>query len=132
MKRLATLIATAATGIVLSTAVEAQVTLKASHQFPGGKGDVRDNMMQLIAKEAEAANVGLNVEVYPDAALFQAPLKVEQQWDAIVNGQLDITLLPLDYASDKVRAFSATLMPGLVRSQDRALRINQSQFMTVH
>ena len=130
MKRLATLIATAATGIVLSTSVEAQVTLKASHQFPGGKGDVRDNMVQMIAKEADAANVGLNVEVYPDAALFQAPLKVEQQWDAIVNGQLDITLLPLDYASDKVRAFSATLMPGLVRSQDRALRINQSQFMT--
>jgi TRAP-type transport system periplasmic protein len=130
MKRLATLVAAAAAGIVLSTSVEAQVTLKASHQFPGGQGDVRDDMVQIIAKEAKAANVGLNIEVYPNAALFQAPLKVEQQWDAIVDGQLDITLLPLDYASDKVRAFSATLMPGLVRSQDRALRINQSQFMT--
>jgi hypothetical protein len=31
MKRLAALIATAATGFVLSTSVEAQVTLKASH-----------------------------------------------------------------------------------------------------
>jgi len=28
-----------------------------------------------------------------------------------------------------VRAFSATLMPGLVRSQDRAQRLNESQFM---
>ena len=130
MRRLAAFIATAAAGFVLCTSVEAQVTLKASHQFPGGKGDVRDDMVQLIAKEAKAANVGLNVEVYPDAALFQAPLKVEQQWDAMVNGELDMTLLPLDYASDKVPAFSATLMPGLVRSQDRAWRINQSQFMT--
>ena len=48
----------------------------------------------------------------------------------MVNGQLDITLFPLDYASGKVRAFSATLMPGLIRSQDRAKRINDSQFMT--
>jgi TRAP-type transport system periplasmic protein len=130
MKRLAALIATAATCLELCTSAAAQVTLQASHQFPGGQGDVRDDMVQIIAKEAKAANVGLNIEVYPNAALFQAPLKVEQQWDATVDGQLDITLLPLDYASDKVPAFSATLMPGLVRGQDRALRINQSQFMT--
>ena len=31
----------AATGFVLVTGAQA-VTLKASHQFPGGKGDVRD------------------------------------------------------------------------------------------
>ena len=47
----------------------------------------------------------------------------------MVDGQLDITLFPLDYASGKVPAFSATLMPGLIRSQDRAKRINDSQFM---
>ena len=47
----------------------------------------------------------------------------------MVNGQLDITLFPLDYASGKVPTFSATLMPGLIRSQDRAKRINDSQFM---
>jgi len=47
----------------------------------------------------------------------------------MVNGQLDITLFPLDYASGKVRTFSATLMPGLIRSQDRAKRVNNSQFM---
>ena len=34
--------------------------MKASHQFPGGKGDVRDDMVQMIAKEAKAANVGLD------------------------------------------------------------------------
>jgi TRAP-type C4-dicarboxylate transport system substrate-binding protein len=36
---------------------------------------------------------------------------------------------PLDYASGKVRAFGATLMPGLVRSHDRAARLNNSPFM---
>ena len=47
----------------------------------------------------------------------------------MVNGQLDITLFPLDYASGKIPVFSATLMPGLIRSQERAKRINNSQFM---
>jgi TRAP-type transport system periplasmic protein len=108
-----------------ASAVAADVTLRASHQFPGGKGDVRDDMVQMIAKEAKAANVGLNVQVYPGASLF----KPNDQWNATVNGQLDITLFPLDYASGKVPAFSATLMPGLIRSQERAKRINQSQFM---
>ncbi len=112
----------AAATLVGSAAAE---TLRASHQFPGGKGDVRDDMVQMIAREAKAANVDLDIQVYPGASLF----KPEQQWNAMVNGQLDITLFPLDYASGKVRAFSATLMPGLVRSQERAQRLNKSQFM---
>ena len=106
-------------------AFAADVVLRASHQFPGGKGDVRDDMVQMIAREAKAANVGLNIQVYPGASLFKA----EQQWNAMVNGQLDITLFPLDYASGQVRDFSATLMPGLIRSYDRAKRINNSEFM---
>jgi TRAP-type transport system periplasmic protein len=111
--------------VLAGPALGQNVVLKASHQFPGGKGDVRDDMVQMIAKDAKAANVGLDVQVYPGASLF----KPNDQWNAIVGGQLDITLFPLDYASGKVREFSATLMPGLVRSQARAQRLNGSQFM---
>src|SRR5512141_2475114 len=125
MKRITAIIAGAAAVIALSGAAQAQTILKASHQFPGGKGDVRDDMVQMIAKEAKAANIGINIQVYPGASLF----KPNDQWNALVNGQLDITLFPLDYASGKVPAFSATLMPGLIRSQERAKRINASQFM---
>ena len=116
-----------ALGLCALTALpsQAQVVLKASHQFPGGKGDPRDEMVQIIAKEAKAANVGLDVQVYPGASLF----KPNDQWNAMVNGQLDISSFPLDYASGKVRAFGATLMPGLVRNHERAGRLNQSQFM---
>jgi len=106
-------------------ALAANVTLRASHQFPGGKGDVRDEMVQMIARDAKAANVGLEVQVYPGAALFKA----NEQWNALVNGQLDISSFPLDYASGKVRSFGATLMPGLVRNHERAARLNDSAFM---
>jgi TRAP-type transport system periplasmic protein len=125
MRRISTVLAGAVAVIAISGAAQAQITMKASHQFPGGKGDVRDDMVQMIAKEVKAGDVGIDIQVYPGASLF----KPNDQWNAMVNGQLDITLLPLDYASGKVRAFSATLMPGLIRSQDRAKRINDSQFM---
>lgn len=109
----------------VSAASAQTVTLRASHQFPGGKGDPRDEMVQIIAKEVKAANVGLDMQVYPGASLF----KPNEQWNAMVNGQLDISAFPLDYASGKVRDFGATLMPGLVRSHARAERLNDSPFM---
>jgi TRAP-type transport system periplasmic protein len=114
-----------AAGIGAASAVQAETVLKASHQFPGGRGDVRDDMVQMIAHKAKEANVGLDVQVYPGASLF----KPAQQWNAMVDGQLDISLFPLDYASGKVPTFSATLMPGLIRNQERAKRINKSPFM---
>src|SRR5881394_107781 len=101
------------------------ITLRASHQFPGGRGDVRDEMVQIVAREAKGANVELEIQVYPGASLF----KPNDQWNALVNGQLDISSFPLDYASGKQRAFGATLMPGLVRSHERAQRMNDSPFM---
>jgi TRAP-type C4-dicarboxylate transport system substrate-binding protein len=103
----------------------AEVKLKASHQFPGGKGDARDEMVQIIAREVAAANVGLEVQVYPGASLF----KPTEQWNAMVRGQLDISAFPLDYASGRHPQFSATLMPGLVKNHDHALRLNDSPFM---
>jgi TRAP-type C4-dicarboxylate transport system substrate-binding protein len=110
---------------IANVADAADVTLKASHQWPGGKGDIRDEMVQMIAKEAEAANVGLTVQVFPSSSLF----KPKEQWGALTKGQLDISAFPLDYASGRVPQFSATLMPGLVRNHERAQRLNTSPFM---
>src|SRR6185295_7524431 len=111
--------------VVAGSVAAAPVTLRASHQFPGGKGDVRDEMVQIIARDAKAAGVDLDVQVYPGASLF----KPNEQWNAMVNGQLDISSFPLDYASGKVREFGATLMPGLVRNHERAARLGNSKFM---
>jgi len=111
-------------GLSVATSASA-VTLKASHQWPGGKGDVRDEMVQIIAKEVAKANVGLDIKVYPGKSLF----KPKAQWQAMVKGQLDISAFPLDYASRYHPQFSATLMPGLVKNHDHALRLNSSPFM---
>ncbi|PTW62449.1 TRAP-type C4-dicarboxylate transport system substrate-binding protein [Breoghania corrubedonensis] len=113
-----------ATGLI-AAASAADITLKASHQWPGGKGDVRDEMVQILAREVEKADVGLKIQVYPGQSLFKA----KEQWGAMVKGQLDIAAFPLDYASGRHPEFSVTLMPGLVRNHERAARLNSSEFM---
>jgi len=118
------LLAGAVLGVFVASSASA-ATLKASHQWPGGKGDVRDEMVQIIAKEVAKANVGLDIKVYPGKSLF----KPKAQWQAMVKGQLDISAFPLDYASGFHPQFSATLMPGLVKNHDHALRLNSSPFM---
>jgi len=104
---------------------DAQTVLRASHQWPGGTGDLRDEVVQIIGREVEAAGVGLEMRIYPGEALFKA----RDQWPAMVRGRLDITALPLDYMSGRHPQFSATLMPGLVKDYDHALRLNASPFM---
>ncbi|MHB0851191.1 TRAP transporter substrate-binding protein [Stutzerimonas nitrititolerans] len=115
----------AAALLVASIPSFAETVLRASHQFPGNQGDPRDEMVQIIAREVAAANVGLKVQIYPASSLYKA----NEQWGAMTRGQLDMTALPLDYASGRVPQFSATLMPGLVKNYDHAQRLNQSDFM---
>ncbi|MEE3170184.1 MAG: TRAP transporter substrate-binding protein DctP [Pseudomonadota bacterium] len=115
----------ASLSILVSGVAVAETVLRVSHQFPGGKGDVRDEMVQLMAREVAAADVGLELQVYPGQSLFKA----KEQWGALVRGRLDMTSLPLDYASGRHPEFSATLMPGLVRNHERAARLNDSEFM---
>ena len=103
----------------------ADIVLKASHQFPGGKGDARDEMVQILAKEVEKANVGVRIQVYAGQSLYKAM----EQYKPLTEGQLDITSLPLDYASGFQPAYSATLMPGLVKNHSHAARLNVSPFM---
>ncbi|APE30351.1 ABC transporter substrate-binding protein [Halomonas aestuarii] len=117
--------AAAALTLAFASSASAETVLRASHQFPGGQGDVRDEMVQMIAKEVEAADVDLKIQVYPGQSLFKA----KEQWGALVRGRLDMTSLPLDYASGRHPEFSATLMPGLVRNHERAQRLNDSEFM---
>ncbi len=111
--------------VVATPALAENITLKASHQFPGGKGDVRDEMVQMIAREVAAANVGLEIKVFPGSSL----VKAKEQWKAMLSGQIDMSAFPLDYASGFHPQFGATLMPGLVKGHAHARRINDSAFM---
>lgn len=114
----------AAMTLMLSSIVIADdVTLKASHQW--NTKDVRHQMVQIIADEVAAADVGLAVQIYPSKQLY----KPREQWTPLTRGQLAITAFPLAYAAGKHPEFDATLMPGLVKNHDHAAKLNDSDFM---
>ena len=115
----------AAAVLALAGGAHAETVLKLSHQFPGGKGDVRDEMVQMMARDVAAAKVDLTIKIFPGSSL----VKPQEQWKAMLTGQIDMASFPLDYASGFHPQFGATLMPGLVKSHAHARRINDSDFM---
>jgi TRAP-type C4-dicarboxylate transport system substrate-binding protein len=106
-------------GAVLSaapaTAAES-MTLKISHQFPAHT-DFRDQVARKFAKEVEKRTGGqIKFQIYPGASLF----KPKQQFEAMANGALDMSVYPLAYSGGKLPATNLTLMPALIKSYKQA------------
>ena len=97
--------------------------LRLSHQW--STADVRHEVAQMVADEVAAADVDLEITIFPSSALFKA----REQYRPLSRGQLDMTVLPLSYAGGQQPAFNLTLMPGLVKNHDHAARLNDSEFM---
>ena len=105
------------------SAQAADQVLKVSHQW--STSDVRHKVAQMVADEVAAADVGLELKIYPSKSLF----KPKEQYRPLTRGQLDITVVPLAYAAGQQPAYNLTLMPGLVKNHDHAARLVESPFM---
>ena len=96
------------------------VTLKISHQFPGGtlkEGDFRDRLVRNFALEVEKRTKGaLKFEIYPGSSL----MKTNAQFSSMRKGALDMALIPLSYAGGEIPEVNIGLMPGLVVSYEQA------------
>ena len=94
------------------------VTLKISHQFPGGtleQGDFRDRLVRKFAADVEKkTNGALKFDIYPNSSL----IKVNSQFSALRRGALDLSLVPLSYAGGEVPETNIGLLPALVPSYD--------------
>ncbi len=92
------------------------VTLKISHQFPGGtidEGDFRDRLCRKFAAELEKrTNGAIAAQVYPNSSL----MKTVAQFSAVRKGALDLSLYPISYAGGEYPELNIGLMPGLVSS----------------
>jgi TRAP-type C4-dicarboxylate transport system substrate-binding protein len=98
------------------------MTLRISHQW--AQGDVRDTLSRKFAEKVEKKTDGaLKFEIYPAKSLF----KPKAQFDAMVEGALDMSVFPLDYASGKVPQFSITLMPCIITSIDHGMKWIESE-----
>lgn len=97
--------------------------LRLSHQW--STKDIRHKVAQMVADDVAAADVDLDITIFPSASLFKA----REQYKPLSRGQLDMTVLPLSYAGGQQPAYNLTLMPGLVKNHDHAARLNESPFM---
>jgi TRAP-type C4-dicarboxylate transport system substrate-binding protein len=97
--------------------------LRLSHQW--SNQDVRHKVAQIVADEATAADVDLDIRIFGSQSLFKA----REQYTPLSRGQLDMSVLPLSYAGGQRPAYNLTLMPGLVKNHDHAARLNESPFM---
>ncbi|MFQ6551307.1 TRAP transporter substrate-binding protein DctP [Aestuariibius insulae] len=97
--------------------------LRLSHQW--SNNDIRHKVAQMVADDVAAADVDLEIKIFPSKSLF----KPREQYQPLSRGQLDMTVLPLSYAGGVQPAFNLTLMPGLVKNHDHAARLSDSAFM---
>lgn len=110
-------------GIMTMGTVSADTVLKLSHQW--STSDVRHKVAKIVADEVAAADVGLELKIYPSKSLF----KPREQYRPLSRGRLDMTVVPLAYAAGQRPAYNLTLMPGLVKNHDHAARLVKSPFM---
>jgi TRAP-type C4-dicarboxylate transport system substrate-binding protein len=103
-----------------SSSVEEPVTLRLSHQWPGGstsEGDFRAVLASRFAEEvAERSDGDITVKVFPNSSL----VKATEQFGALKSGAIDMSVYPLTYAGGEVPAFNITMMPTLVRNHEEA------------
>jgi TRAP-type C4-dicarboxylate transport system substrate-binding protein len=120
--KLSHLLAAAVSAVALGTTAFG-AELRLSHQW--STKDVRHKVAQMVADHVAAANVDLEIKIFPSKSLF----KPREQYKPLSRGQLDMTVLPLSYAGGQQPAYNLTLMPGLVKNHDHAARLNNSPFM---
>jgi TRAP-type C4-dicarboxylate transport system substrate-binding protein len=113
----------AALALTLGAAAANAAELRLSHQW--STADVRHKVAEIVADEVAAADVDLEIKIFPSKSLF----KPREQYKPLSRGQLDMTVFPLSYAGGQQPAFNLTLMPGLVKNHDHAARLNESEFM---
>ena len=98
-----------------------ETTLRLSHQWPAATGgedsDFRAEIAQRFADQVSEETGGeLSVDIFPGSSLVGST----EQYDAMMQGAIDLSVFPLDYASGRVPEFSITLMPALVPDHETA------------
>lgn len=130
-KRFRILLSLATLSVVLAihsiSSVAEPLSLKISHQFPGGTidaGDFRDRLCQKFSVEvAKKTGGALKGTVYAGSSL----MKTNAQFSALRKGALDMSLMPLNYAGGEVPETNIGLMPGLVTSYEQAAKWKNSE-----
>ncbi len=118
----AILLALTLSGLVVSTRVAAR-ELRLSHQF--SETDARHRAARVLAAELKKRAPGMSIKLFPNSAL---KIEVAKQYDALIDGTIDMTVYPMAYASARFPELSIVTLPGVPSSAEAASLLKGSEF----
>jgi TRAP-type transport system periplasmic protein len=98
--------------------------LKISHQFTANV-DSRDRAARVFVDELQKRAPHLAISIHPELSL---KIPATEQLNAMLRGELAMTIYPLSYASDKIPEFAIGTFPFVPADQEMAARLKGSLF----
>jgi TRAP-type C4-dicarboxylate transport system substrate-binding protein len=100
--------------LILSTAATAR-ELRLSHQLP--ETDARHRAARVLAAEVKKRVPDLLIRIFPNSSLKIPPT---EQYEAMLEGKIDMTIYPMGYASAKIPELSIVTLPGVPANAETA------------
>jgi TRAP-type transport system periplasmic protein len=97
--------------------------LRLSHQLP--EADARHKAARVLAAEVKKRLPDLSIKIHPNSSLKIPPT---EQYEAMREGKIDMTIYPMGYASAKIPELSVVTLPGVPASAEVAGLLKGSQF----
>lgn len=96
------------------------IRLRLSHQWPKAQsegGDFRAKLAQKFAdRVAQETGGRVEIQIYPNESLVAA----DEQYKAMTQGTIDMTVIPVVYATGQHPVFGVTDLPTLVKNHTQA------------
>ena len=109
--------------LLASVASSAARELKLNHQF--GETDSRHRAARVLAAEVRKRMPDLTVSLHANSKLGIAP---EKQLDALIDGKIDLAIMPMGYGGDKFPELAIVSMPAVPASAENAALLRGSEF----
>jgi len=109
--------------IVIAAAQADARELRLSHQMP--ESDARHKASRVLAAELRKRAPDLRLTIHPNSSLIADPVK---QYDALLDGRIEMAVYPMGYASARFPELSAVTMPGVPANAEQASLLKGSDF----
>jgi TRAP-type transport system periplasmic protein len=115
------LVAALALGMGLSQASARE--LKLSHQWP--ESDARHKASRVLMAELRKRGTDISISLHPNSSLKIKPV---EQYDALLDGRIELAVYPIAYQSAKFPELSIGLLPGVPSNAETASLLKGTQF----
>lgn len=97
--------------------------LKLNHQF--GEADARHRASRVLAAELRKHAPDLTVTIHPASSLKIVP---EKQIDALLEGKIDLAIMPMSYAASQFKELAILSMPAIPANAEMGALLRGTEF----